>query len=110
MTKLLAHDGAGRAQEVDVTVLGGRGVAVVDFGAGKTDASVVVSAPGVTAQSVVTAQLAAIATPDHSVDEHRVEGIAVHAGAPVAGVGFTLYARTETLEIFGRWSIAWLWG
>jgi hypothetical protein len=71
------------------------GITIVDFGAfpGKSDASVDV--PGQTtivAGSVVEAWIRPEQTADHSPDEHMMETLKVIAGAPVAGVGFTIYA------------------
>jgi hypothetical protein len=107
--KLLRHDGLGRAQEVDVAVLGGAGRSVVDFGAGKSLVSVSVAAPAILSTSVIVAQVAAIATANHSADEHLVEDLEVRAGAPVQGVGFTLYARTRAVKLYGKYTLAWTW-
>ena len=90
--------------------VGVEGVATVDFGAfpGGTDASV-----SVTGQSTVlngdapTAWVRAAATPEHSVDEHRVEPITVTVGVPTPGVGFTIYANAPGRRLYGRWSIGW---
>lgn len=72
-----------------------RGVASVDFGAwpGATDATLVVTGQaGILISSVVDARIAAIATADHSVDEHILAASLIDAIATdiVAGVGFTL--------------------
>lgn len=84
------------------------GVATVDFGSsGATDASVAVADTGIVAGSAVLASLAAIATADHGVDDHRIEEIYVTAGNIVEGVGFTIYARTGNVALRGRWSVAW---
>jgi hypothetical protein len=74
------------------------GQAIIDFGAfpGASDASVAVASAGISAGSIITASLAAVATSDHSADEHVCEDIEVIPGAPNAGVGFTLYARLRS--------------
>lgn len=111
MTLLLRHNGQGQLAELDVAALGGRGLAVVDFGSGgKSIASVSVSAPAVTAQSVALVAVAAVATPDHSADEHLIEEIEARASACTPGVGFTIWARTGNIKLFGRYSVAWVWG
>ena len=87
------------------------GTAVVDFGAAGSDmASVVITGQtGIAATSFVMAVLAAIATADHSADEHVIEPIVVTPGAIVPGVGFTVFARTGNVEVFGEWTVKWMW-
>lgn len=86
------------------------GTAVVDFGAGADTASVVITGQaGITATSFVMADLAAIATADHSADEHVIEPIVVTPGAIVPGAGFTIFARTGNVEVFGKWTVKWMW-
>lgn len=109
MTKLLQQSG-GYFAELDVP-LPSRGTSVVDFGAGgsATASTVVIGQSGITANAVVIAQVAIAASADHSADEHLVEGLRVMAGAVQAGVGFTLYARSENVNLFGRYNVWWLW-
>ena len=105
------------------------GQAVVDFGAfpGSSDASVAVAAAGVASGSIVTVSLAAVATADHSADEHWLDGPTVLPGAPTAGVGFTIYAAAPKPQItpdglrarawpnsdagnsrlYGKWTVNW---
>ncbi len=86
------------------------GRAAIDFGAGATDARVVVTGQSaITAQSVVLAKLLYEPTVDHSADEHLVEELDVMAGAIVAGVGFTIVARTRNLALYGRFNVGWVW-
>lgn len=87
----------------------GGGTSVIDFGAfpGASDASLAVSAPGITAGANVTATILANASADHTADEHRVEEIDVCAGSVTAGVGFTLYAKTRNTLLYGKWNVAW---
>lgn len=108
MTKALTLSG-GQFAEVEI---GQRGVAIVDFGVtGGSDATVTVTGQTtISAQHVPHACVAAIATTDHTADEHLVEELAVRCGAAVPGVGFTIYMRTQNLKLTGRWSVAWSWG
>lgn len=74
--------------------MGAQGTATLDFGAfpGKSDASVAVTGQAaILSNSLVEAWLFPAATTDHSADEHLVEKLRVIAGAPTAGVGFTIY-------------------
>lgn len=96
---------------IGATASGGRGVTTVNFGSGgSADTSAVVTGQtGISASSVVMVDVAAVATSDHSADEHFVEEITVRAGLIVVGVGFTIFARTNNLELFGSWNISWQW-
>lgn len=82
--------------------------ALVDFGSGASDTSVVITGlASITATAKVSAWILAKATVDHSADEHWVETIGVMAGNVVAGVGFTIYAKNtntlnEPIEPFNR--------
>lgn len=108
---LLRHIGGGQLAELDVTPLGGAGRAIVDFGAqGRTTTNVAVPAATITASNVVVAQIAALSTADHSADEHLVEEIDVRAGAIAPGVGFTVFARTRNVKLFGKYTVTWVWG
>ena len=85
------------------------GAAVVDFGAEGVDAAVVVTGQaGITADSTVNAWVALRATPQHSVDEHRVEPLYVTVGSIVPGVGFTIYVQASR-PTYGTWSLSWSW-
>ena len=78
---------------------GSTGTAVVDFGAfpGKTDASVTVSGQAtIVSGSIIDAWIRAVATADHSADEHMIERIRVHAATIVPGTGFTIYAFIDS--------------
>jgi hypothetical protein len=90
---------------------GNFGITAVNFGSGKTDASVAVTGQaGILSGSTVLAKVAAKATFDHSIDEHVVEELTVLAGNIVAGTGFTIYARTGNIPLTGQWNVAWTWG
>lgn len=89
---------------------GATGLSVINFGAGDDMASVTITGQtGITGTSYVTANLAAIATAEHSADEHVIEEIDVYAGNIVVGTGFTIYARTRNFKLTGNWTVAWQW-
>jgi hypothetical protein len=91
------------------------GTVIVSFGAapGVSDAQVAITGQkGITAESIVFATLASLATIDHSADEHLVEPLRVFAGGIVPGVGFTvyaIYAGTGEGRPYGQWTAAWSW-
>lgn len=117
--------------------MGAQGTATIDFGAfpGACDTSVAVAQPTILGTSLVEAWLYPVATADHSADEHQVMvgQLKVVAGAPVAGVGFTIYAyspdnpgtgtearygskgnqrnydQKDGLRLYGQWTVAWVW-
>jgi len=89
----------GAGGSVTIAATGGGGVnvgtATIDFGAfpGSSHATVAVTGQtGIVAGSIVQAWLCPVATADHSVDEHMLETISVHAADIVAGTGFTVHA------------------
>lgn len=111
---------AGQLQELPAgdTLLGGgtvftRGTTTVDFGAWPGDGYKTVAITGQTtigSASVVRALVRAVATADHTVDEHRVAPIRVFAGDVIAGVGFTISAYYSGLGLtYGLWNISWEW-
>jgi len=96
------------------------GTTTIDFGAfpGAADTSVAVTGQtGIVAGSLVGAWIRPVATADHSIDEHRVERIAIVADTIVAGTGFTIYAREDgeaTVQNeghlrYGLFTVAWAW-
>lgn len=93
--------------------MGAQGEAVLNFGAfpGKTDATVAVTGQGaIVADSLVEAWIRPEATAEHSADEHRVEGLIIHADTIVPSTGFTIYGQTDDkLRRYGNWTIAWVW-
>jgi hypothetical protein len=99
--------------------IGGRGVALLDFGAfpGASDANVVVTGQGgIQAASNVSAWIQPAATTDHTSDEHIVEQFEVFAGNIVAGTGFTIYgvdfnppSQNDNPLVYGKWNIGWQW-
>lgn len=87
------------------------GVAIVDFGAGgATDASATITGQtGILATSSVVAQVLAMASADHSADEHWAETLSIVAGNIIAGTGFTIYAKCGQSPCFGKFNVAWRW-
>lgn len=78
--------------------MGAQGTATVDFGAfpGTTDTTTVITGQtSISSGSLVEAWLWPVDTSDHLADEHWLDGPFVFAGNVVAGVGFTIYARTR---------------
>ncbi len=93
--------------------MGASGTATVDFGVfpGKADASVAVTGQtSIVDGSLVGAWIRPVATADHTADEHLVEDIRIHAGAIVAGTGFTIRGIAPgRLTLYGLWTVAWAW-
>jgi hypothetical protein len=113
--------------------MGASGTSIVDFGAfpGASEASVVVSAPGISASSLVEAWIFPANTTDHSADEHRLETLSVMVDPLkiVPGVSFTIslvnYSQLSEQAgsrgsqgsadggigtlVYGKWNVAWVW-
>jgi len=93
--------------------MGAKGTTTVDFGAhpGATEASATVSGQtSIVADSLAEAWLFPVATADHSIDEHVVDGPLLFAANVVAGVGFTIRALTRNGQnLTGSYSVAWVW-
>lgn len=94
---------------------GNTGSATVDFGAfpGSPEASVSIAGQtAILSGSIAQAWIRAVATADHSEDEHRCEPIAVTVGAVTAGQGFSISLKPTELKaprLYGSWSVAWMW-
>lgn len=86
----------------------GKGTTTVNFGAGKTDASVSVSAPAVTIESI-EAWIIPATTASNTQDNHWVEDLQVVAGPANSGVGFTIYAKCRTGLAHGIYNIGWVY-
>lgn len=87
------------------------GAVVIDFGAypGSNEASVVVTGQsGITALSKVDAFFVAVATADHSINDHTYAPLFIYltAGSLVAGTGFTIYARSPE-KMSGTYNLNW---
>jgi hypothetical protein len=86
-----------------------QGTATIDFGARATDASVAVSAATISGLSLVEAWIVPATTASNTVDNHWIEELSVVAGPPVAGVGFTVYAKVSTGFGHGVYNIGWVY-
>jgi hypothetical protein len=89
------------------------GRALLDFGTwpGSSMASTtVIGQLGIQATSLLSASISLwAATPDHSIDEHRVEAIRITAGNIVEGDGFTIYGECMTALAYGQFLVDWVW-
>ena len=87
-----------------------QGTATVDFGTGKTDASVVVTGQaGILSNSFLEAWLSGAATSNNPVDSGFTEQLTVYAGDVIAGTGFTIYALCPVGRAFGQYVVNWVW-
>lgn len=84
------------------------GSTTVDFGTGKTDVSVSVSAPSIGTEKV-EAWIIPATTASNTLDNHWVEDLQVIAGPANAGVGFTIYAKCRTGLAHGIYNIGWVY-
>lgn len=85
-------------------------VATLNFGAiGSVgnSATVDVALPAIGATWLTGAWLRLEATADHPVDDLISDPIDVFAGAPVAGVGFTIYGRMPSGNAYGLYKVNW---
>lgn len=100
--------------------MGAKGTAVLDFGLfpGASDAQVAVTGQvGMLSVSSVEAWVRLLDSSDHSADEHRVETLALSAGAITPGVGFVIYGRNTSelashgvgTRLYGKWNVNWVW-
>lgn len=96
--------------------MGAQGTTTINFGAfpGGPVASATVTGQGsILAGSLVEAWLYPVATSDHTVDEHLVDGpsITVLAANVVAGTGFSIFGMTEQgmTPLYGAYTVAWVW-
>jgi len=85
-----------------------KGTTTVDFGTGKTDVSVAVSAAGITTESV-EAWIVPATTASNTQDNHWVEDLQVVAGPANSGVGFTIYAKCRTGLAHGIYNVGWVY-
>ncbi len=89
------------------------GQSTLNFGAigsPSVETTVTVTGQGsIIADSKVEAWARLAATPEHSVDEVRVEALKVAAGNIVAGTGFTIYGQVLNGRTYGTYLIDWVW-
>jgi hypothetical protein len=85
--------------------------AVIDFGSTGSDTAIlnVTGQPNILATSFVDASILVKDSPNHSADEHWIESIEIKTGNIIAGTGFTIYARTLTNKLYGRYNVQWSW-
>ena len=86
-----------------------QGTTTVNFGGKATDTSVAVSAPSITGSQLVEAWIFPANTASNTIDNHWVEELSVVAGPPVAGVGFTIYAKVSTGFGHGVYNVGWVY-
>lgn len=92
----------------------GLGTAVIDFGAypGANEATVAVTGQtGIGAASKADVfVMGEDTTSDHTASDHRFADslMALNAGTPTAGVGFTIYA-TSGHAMQGTFQVRWVW-
>jgi hypothetical protein len=107
---------AGAGSTVTIAATGGSGTTVrsgsatVDFGSPTEDGFASVAVTGqtwVTADAIIHAKAAGIASADHDADDAAVECISCHVGTIVVGDGFTITAGAPN-GTWGRYTIQWM--
>ena len=87
-----------------------QGTTTIDFGTGKTDTSVnVIGQSSITGSNLVEAWVFPATTASNTSDNHWIEDLEIMAGNVIAGTGFTIYAKCNTLKAHGIYNIAWVW-
>ena len=88
------------------------GTVTLDFGAfpGSNEASISFADTSILAGSIVRAWFAADSvTADHTADDHKYAPVFISLTAlPTAGVGGTIYARSDE-KMQGQWLVNWEW-
>lgn len=85
-----------------------QGTTTVDFGTGKTDVKVSVSAPTITGTQLVDAWIMPTATATNTADDQWVEALEIKAGNVQAGVGFDIYCKCTVGMAHGVHTIAYV--
>jgi hypothetical protein len=86
------------------------GQTTINFGTGKQDVSIAVTGQaGILSNSLVEAWVFPAITASNTPDNHWVEDLEIMAGNVIAGTGFTIYAKCNTLKAHGIYNIAWVW-
>lgn len=85
--------------------------AEVDFTATpSTDAQVVVTGQyGIYSDSMIKAWLVAVPTTDHTLADHLAVDLTIVPGSLVTDVGFTIYIKSNSGPLTGKYSIQWQW-
>jgi hypothetical protein len=83
--------------------------ATIDCGTSSDLTTIEVARTEITGTSAIMANLAPVATSDHTIDEHLVDGPLIVAHSPVAGVGFSVSAipRPGHGPTSGLWTFRW---
>jgi hypothetical protein len=92
--------------------MGATGFVTLDFGAfpGTQSVETVVTGQALIAStSRVDSDLRAVATAEHSIDEHLHESIKFDAHSIVAGTGFTVRAHCTNGNLYGQFNAYWVW-
>jgi hypothetical protein len=88
------------------------GSTTINFGAfpGSNEASVAVTDANILASSITDAWITAQSSSNHTVNDHAYAAalIGISTGAPFAGVGFTIYARSD-VKLSGVFNLNWVW-
>lgn len=90
-----------------------KGQAIVDFGGhpGDYEATIdITGQTGIVADSSTDAWVVAVASLDHTAEDHRYLATlcAITTGNIVPGVGFTVYAHSQE-QLEGKITIQWAW-
>lgn len=87
-----------------------KGTAILDFGAGATEASVAVTGQtDIVDESSVEAWIRLEDSADHTAAEHREDHFDISAGAIVEGTGFTIYGVSRSGTLTGEYNVFWVW-
>jgi hypothetical protein len=85
------------------------GVVTLDFGAGAVATSTVVTGiTGITAPSIVTAELRIEATAEHTEDDLLNDPIRVAVSSLVVGTGFTIEGFMDNAPANGTYQVNWI--
>ena len=107
----LAWDTAGA--KGDTGAAGNGGQVVINFGSGmgSNETSLFVSIPTILVTSLPTATIAAVPTVDHTEPDHSYAAsfISLSCDTPIAGVGFTIYARCILGSLSGTFTVNYSW-
>ena len=86
------------------------GTAVIDFGAGATEATVTVTGQtAITATSQVGVALRSEATALNSVDDIYIDPVDVFVTGINVGAGFPILAMARNGLAFGTYKVDWAW-
>jgi uncharacterized ubiquitin-like protein YukD len=85
------------------------GIASLDFGSGSNFTEAVITGiPDVKASSVILIELRIEATEDHSISDLLYDPIRVVVKSLQPEIGFTIFAKMENSEAFGKYKVNWI--